>query len=63
MATSSITKSFVISGKEQVEKFCDALDASRKFPQNKSNISFKELTDSKEIIKLMNQRKNDEKTK
>jgi hypothetical protein len=28
MATSSITKSFVISGKEQVEKFADAIEKS-----------------------------------
>jgi hypothetical protein len=28
MATSSITKSFVVSGKEQVEKFADAIEKS-----------------------------------
>lgn len=30
MATSSITKSFVISGKEQVEKFVNALEESER---------------------------------
>ena len=28
MATSSITKNFVISGKEQVEAFADAIEAA-----------------------------------
>lgn len=28
MATSSVTKNFVISGKEQVEMFADAIEAS-----------------------------------
>ncbi len=55
MATSSITKNFIISGNEQVEKFVAAIDSSEK---DKSISSYtpahtKELRDAKAIKELM----------
>ena len=57
MATSSITKNFVISGKEQVEMFADAIEASANdhTPYEKVNATF--LTDPKDIAKFMEKRK------
>ena len=42
MATSSITKNFIISGQKQVEMFVDAIEASAR-----------EITDEAELIELM----------
>ena len=57
MATSSITKNFVISGKKQVEMFANAIEESyqESLTRPKNDISFKyrELRDSAEIQKLM----------
>ena len=52
MATSSITKNFVISGQRQVEMFADAIEASAndQTPSIKVNATF--LTDPKDIAKL-----------
>ncbi len=57
MATSSITKNFVISGKRQVEMFADAIEASAndQTPPIKVNATF--LTDPKHIAKFMEKRK------
>lgn len=57
MATSSITKNFVISGKEQVEMFANAIEASANdnTPRVKVNANF--LTDPVEIAKFMQKRK------
>lgn len=57
MATSSITKNFIISGQEQVEKFADAIEASAndQTPSIKVNATF--LTDPKDIAKFMRKRK------
>ena len=57
MATSSITKNFVISGKDKVEAFADAIEAAAndKTPVQKVNARF--LTNSKEIIEFMKKRK------
>lgn len=57
MATSSITKSFVISGQKQVEKFVEAIEASANNRPSNISVSSKELTDSEDIIKLMSKRK------
>ncbi len=56
MATSSITKSFVISGQKQVEKFVEAIEASANNRPSHVSGASKELTDSEDIIKLMSKR-------
>ena len=57
MATSSITKNFIISGQKQVEMFADAIEASAndQTPSIKVNATF--LTDPKDIAKFMQKRK------
>ena len=57
MATSSITKNFVISGQRQVEMFANAIEASAndQTPSIKVNATF--LTDPKDIAKFMQKRK------
>ncbi len=57
MATSSITKNFVISGQEQVEMFVAALEASANDKTPRVNASFRELTDENEILARLEQRK------
>ena len=57
MATSSITKNFVISGQKQVEMFADAIEASANNPTPPVNVSATFLTDPKDIAKLMEKRK------
>ena len=44
MATSSITKNFVISGQKQVEMFADAIEASANNPTPPVNVSATFLT-------------------
>lgn len=58
MATSSITKNFIISGKKQVERFADAMEASAndKTPRVPINLTY--LQGADEIIKFMEKRKN-----
>ncbi|MDE7353646.1 MAG: hypothetical protein K2O06_11450 [Acetatifactor sp.] len=53
MATSSITKNFVISGQKQVEMFADAIEASANNPAPPVNVSAAFLTDPKDIAKFM----------
>ena len=57
MATSSITKNFVISGKEQVEAFADAMEtaANDKTPVRK--VSARVLTDLKAVVWFLQKRK------
>lgn len=57
MATSSITRNFVISGQKQVEMFADAIEASAndKTPPIEVNATF--LTDPRDIAKFMEKRK------
>ena len=57
MATSSITKNFVISGKKQVEVFVDAIERSANNRPVRVPVAAKELTDTHDIIKLMEKRK------
>ena len=57
MATSSITKNFVISGKKQVEVFVDAKERSSNNRPVRVPVAAKELTDTNDIIKLMEKRK------
>jgi hypothetical protein len=53
MATSSITKNFVISGKEQVEKFADAIESSANNRPVRIPVSAREITDEEELIEFM----------
>jgi hypothetical protein len=57
MATSSITKNFIISGKEQVEMFADAIEnsANDRTPRVPINVTY--LQGSDEITKFMEKRK------
>ena len=57
MATSSITKNFVISGKKQVEVFVDAIERSANNRPVRVPVAAKELTDTNDSIKLMEKRK------
>jgi len=57
MATSSITKDFVVSGERQVEMFVDALESSyRESLERKENsikITLKSKSESKKIKKML----------
>ena len=59
MATSSITKNFVISGQNQVEMFADAIEASAndRTPRVPINVTYMQGAD--EIVKFMEKRKKD----
>lgn len=57
MAASSITRNFVISGREQVERFADAIEASANCQSPPIKVSATFLTDSKDIAKFMQKRK------
>lgn len=60
MATSSITKNFIISGNEQIEKFINAVDDSNKesLNENKSkNIKVQYLQGAEELKKFILKRK------
>ena len=57
MATSSITKNFVVSGAEQVEMFANAIEESYQEsltrPQGTTSFRYRELRDPDEIKRLM----------
>ena len=53
MATSSITKNFIISGKEQVEMFVNAIEESAKNRPVHIPVSANEITDEEELIEFM----------
>ena len=57
MATSSITKNFVISGQKQVEMFADAIEASAndRTPRVPINVTY--LQGAENILKFMEKRK------
>ena len=57
MATSSITKNFVISGKKQVEKFADAIEASLNDRPTHIPVNITYLQGADEIQKFMEKRK------
>ena len=57
MATSSITRNFVISGQQQVEMFVDAIEASANNRPICIAVEARELTDTNDIIELMEKRK------
>ena len=53
MATSSITKNFIISGQKQVEMFVDAIEASAKNRPVRVPVSTREITEEAELIEFM----------
>ena len=53
MPTSSITRNFVITGKDKVEAFANALEESAKADVPLREVSARRLTDPKEIKALM----------
>ena len=59
MATSSITKSFVITGREQVEMFANAIEASyqESLTRTENDVKYRELKDPVEINNFMNKLK------
>lgn len=58
MATSSITKNFVVSGKKQVEMFANALEESAKFVDPEPSVQVTELHGIKEIKEFLGRRNN-----
>ena len=57
MATSSITKNFVISSKEQVEMFVNAIEESAKNRPVRIPVAASEITDDAELVEFMRMRK------
>lgn len=53
MPTSSITRNFVITGKDKAEAFANALEESAKADVPLREVSARQLTDPKEIKVLM----------
>ena len=56
MATSSITKNFVISGKRQVELFADAIEASANNRPTSIPVSAKMIKGEEELREFMEKR-------
>ena len=57
MATSSITKNFVISGKEQVEMFINAIEESAKNRPIHISVAAREIKGETELREMMKLRK------
>ena len=57
MATSSITRNFIISGKEQVEMFADAIEASANDRPVRVPVDVTWINSEEELRKLMELRK------
>ena len=57
MATSSITKTFIISGKEQVEMFVNAIEKSAKNRPVHIPVAAREIKGKSELRKMMRLRK------
>lgn len=57
MATSSITKNFVVSGEKQVEMFANAIEESYQEsltrPKNTTSFRYRELRDPEEIKQFL----------
>ena len=53
MATSSITKNFVISGKEQVEMFVNAIEESAKNRPVRTPVAARFVRDEAELIEFL----------
>ena len=57
MATSSITKSFVISGEKQVESFVEAIEKSDNNRPVRHQLSVKQIKGEADLRKFMEARK------
>ena len=57
MATSSITKNFVVSGKKQVEMFADAIEASANNRPTRVPVAARQLKGAEDLKNLMMMRK------
>ena len=57
MATSSITKNFVISGKEQVEMFVNAIEESAKNRPERTPVAARQIKGEEELRKFVRERK------
>ena len=57
MATSSITKNFIISGQKQVEMFVDAIEKSANNRPVRTPISVSQIKGETELRKFMEKRK------
>ncbi|MBD5450603.1 MAG: hypothetical protein HDR28_10730 [Lachnospiraceae bacterium] len=53
MATSSITKNFIISGQKKVEMFADAIEMSANNRPIRVPVDAKEITEEDELIEFM----------
>ena len=62
MATSSVTREFVIEGQEQVEKFADAIEASAKDNTPRVPVNIIRLHGLDNILKFMERRKKTDET-
>ena len=59
MTTESITKSFIVSGKEQIEKFANAIEESYQESLTRkkdSSLRITHLRDASEVKKFLEQR-------
>lgn len=56
MATSSITKNFVISGKEQVEMFVNAMEESAKNRPIRTPVAARLVRNENELIEFLEKR-------
>ena len=56
MATSSITKNFIISGEKQVEMFADAIEASANDRPNRVPVAARFVKRESELIEFMEKR-------
>ena len=63
MPTSSIFKNFVISGKEQVETFVNAMEMSKLSYSKSFNITESQITDMQRIKSIIDKRKINSKIK
>ena len=57
MATSSITKNFIISGRDKVEAFADAIETAANDNTPVQKVSARVLTNPKDIADFMKKRK------
>ena len=57
MATSSITKNFVVSGEGQIEKFANAIEESATSMTHASQVAVTQLKGSREIKQFLAKRK------
>ena len=57
MATSSITKNFVVFGKKHAEVFANAVEESFNDPKSEIKVNYTEISTVEELKKLMAKRK------